>query len=622
LGSSALAWALVATLTAQSLAQPAPPPPPAPPKAAPTAPPAAPPKAPAAPPAGAPGADAPPPVPDESKKAEAKAHFEKGLTLLNDEAWSAALAEFLISRELYPTRAATKNAGTALRKLQRYDESLDMYETLLREFPNMPPEARAEAQQAVAEMRDLVGTIDIRGAEPGAAIIISGQARGEWPPVTPLRVSAGAHVVRLLKDGFEPFEAKVDVAGGQTSAVQAKLRPVVASGRLRVVERSDRPLEVVIDGAPKGNAPWEGVLPVGNHAIVLRGKGRLGTAPALATVKLQQLSTVTLTAEELDANLRVVPTPASGVVAIDGVPVGGGGEWYGPLKSGTHKVTVAMDGYLPETREIKLAKGDVQRIAVKLEVDPKSPMWRKPSHWVIDTDVGFVAVLPSLGGVAAGCGGSCSKSVGMGALGAFHTGYELGNGVGFGISLGYLFLTQSVSDRTEQLYPVGFDPKNAETGKATDALRLSAFMGGAHLSYHLGEKVPFLLRLGAGAIVGQMRDERGGSFTTTMANGSAPYSVDAAVTRAMAAYFYGDLALRVGVRLGEHVDLSAGLQALVLVALAQPKWDANIEVYTGNRPSKAAPMPPTDGVARYHDDPLMGSVVFGLVPAASLRYEF
>jgi len=580
----------------------------------------APPRSPAPPPApAAPPADAPSNA-DPAKKVEAKAHFEKGFSLLEQGALAAALAEFLISRELYPTRVATFNAATALKKLQRFDESLDMFESLLRDFPTIPPEERTEAQQAIAAMRELVGTLDIKGAEPGAAIIVSGQTRGEYPPISPLRVSAGTHVVRVLKEGFEPFEAKVDVAGGQTAAVPVKLRPMVDSGRLRVVERGGRPLTVIVDGAEKGTAPWEGVLPVSNHAVSLRGKGRIGTAPVVVKIRSKQLSTLTLEAEELDSALRVAPEPMLAQVTIDGVPVGGGGQWVGELKSGKHRVGAALEGYLPEEREIKLERGLVLTVPIKLEVDPKSPMWRKPAHWLIDADAGFVAALPSLGGPA-GCTDGCSRSLGAGALGMLHAGYELGNGFGFGLSAGYLFMTQSVTGRTETLSPAGLGPDTVDKSKdARDDLSLSAFLGGIHGSYRAGDKVPFLLRLGAGALVGQARDERYGKFE--LANGAGSYDVDHALTRALAAYFYADLAVRVGIRIGEHVDLSAGLQGLVMVALSQPKWDSNIELYTGKRPTKAQSTPPTDGVATYKNDPIMGSVVFGLVPALSFRYAF
>jgi hypothetical protein len=532
---------VLATAPVLALAQPAKPTPPSVNAGGTPAPPAAPPAAapPAAPPVDAspPAADAPPPaVPDESKRAEAKAHFERGLTLLQEEAWAAALAEFLSSRELYPTRAATNNAAIALRKLQRFDESLDMFETLLRDYPNMPPGDRTLAQRAVAELRELTGTIEITGAEPGAAIVVSGQARGDYPPISPLRVSAGTHLVRVFKEGFEPFEARADVAGGQTQRIVAKLVPLTASGRLKVAERSGRALTVLVDNVTVGVTPWEGSLSVGSHTVTLRGKDRAGTQPVAALVKPRELTALTLVAEELDAALRVDPTPPGATVVIDSVPVGHG-VWVGWLKSGSHRVEVGSEGFLPVTRQVQLQRGGREIVAVQLDRDPNSALWKKPSRWVIEVTAAG-AVVPSFGGVAGACTGSCSTSVGAGALGFFHAGYQLGSGVGFGVAAGYLFAAQSVTGRATQLVPYSSNGQPPpQQGTADDQLRLSAFLGGLSVFYHLGDKVPVLFRLGAGAMVGQVRDQRSGTFTA--ANG-ASYHAYPVVDFERATYFYLD----------------------------------------------------------------------------------
>src|SRR5688500_13447169 len=69
------------------------------------------------------------PESDETRRIEdARAHFEAGVALFDEQAWDAALAEFLTSRARYPTRKNTKNAAICLRKLHRFDEALDMLE--------------------------------------------------------------------------------------------------------------------------------------------------------------------------------------------------------------------------------------------------------------------------------------------------------------------------------------------------------------------------------------------------------------------------------------------------------------------------------------------------------------
>ncbi len=586
--SALLALSLLAEVT-PAFAQPKPPPPPPP--------------APGAPAPGAPAA----PV-DDAKLAESKAHFLKGLKLLEEEAWTAALAEFLASRELNPTRSATNNAAIALRKLQRFDESLDMFEALLRDYPNMPQGERTLAQRNVAELRDLVGTIDVQGAEPGAAILIDGQARGEYPPIAPLRVSAGSHLIRVFKEGFEPFEVRADVAGGQVSKVAAKLRALQDSGRLSVTERSGSQVEVVVDNVTVGITPWEGLLAVGDHTVVLKGKGRIGTQPVSASVKSQQVTSLTLIAEELDAALRVEPTPSGATVAIDSVVVGHG-IWLGWLKSGTHTVEISNEGFLPVSRQVKLERGGRELVNVSLDRDPKSALWRKPSHWEIDGSAGF-AVIPSFGGqVGDQCAGSCS-ALGIGAAGSFNAGYQLGIGIGFGLSLGYVAGFQSLTGRGAKLTPRG---ETAKSGTADESLRLSAFMGGANVFYHLGDRFPVLFRLGFGALVGQVRDQRTGQFTDVK---NHTYKTFAAADLEEAVYLHVDPEIRFGVRLGEHVDLTAGVQALVLLAIKQPAWNQGIEVGPAKGQTSA------DGVGNYASESLMGKVVFGIVPGLNLRYEF
>ena len=144
---------LVTTWAATSTAQIAPPTP------APAAPPAA--SAPALP-------AAPPPAPspevDAEKKNQARAAFESGIAHFDRGEWSAALADFLRSRELFPTKSATKNAGVCFRREGRLDEELESFETLLREFADLAPADRAFAEKEIADLRALVGNIEIGAA--------------------------------------------------------------------------------------------------------------------------------------------------------------------------------------------------------------------------------------------------------------------------------------------------------------------------------------------------------------------------------------------------------------------------------------------------------------------------
>ncbi len=309
-------------------------------------------------------------APADARRDEARAHFEKGLLFFDDKAWDAALVEFFRSREIFPTRAATQDAAICLRMLHRYDEALDMFEALLREFPNLSADDKALAEREIRTLSTFVGRIDLRSGEPGATVVVDSRSRG-MIPLAPLRVSVGTHVVRVVKDGFVPFEAQVSVTSEQTTAIDVRLAPLMHGGRLRVIEQSGKVVNVLVDNVVVGKTPWEGSLPVGDHAVALDGEGNMGTPPARAPVRLDQLTPITLAVEELDAKLRIEPTPTVASVALDGVVLGRG-LWEGKLRSGPHRVEVAADGYLPAMRDVALAKGERQIVAVPLDRDPKA----------------------------------------------------------------------------------------------------------------------------------------------------------------------------------------------------------------------------------------------------------
>jgi hypothetical protein len=547
--------------------------------------------------------DEPPPVSAETKQ-QAKRHFLKGIKLLRQQAWAPALAEFLLSRELYATRVATNNAGIALQRLQRYDEALDMFETLLRDF-KVPPSERTRAQEEIAELRALVGTIEIQGAEPGASIVISSEDRGEYPPVKPIRVAAGNHVVRIFKEGYEPFDTRIDVAGGQVAFITAKLTKLKDSGKLRVVERTGRTLNVLVDNVIVGKSPWQGTLAVGDHMVTLRGKGKIGAQPAKATVKSQQVTQLSLVAEDLDASLRIDPTPPGANVWLDSVNVGNG-VWLGRLKTGRHSVEVKAAGFLTSERSVELRKGQRETLVIELERDEDAPQWRKPSRWTIDGNASLV-VAPTFGGdVGDRCGDGCENPIGLGGLFMVNGNYELGSGLGFGIELGYLIANKEVEKRDGELTPNGMTA--ADPGSATDGLRLSAFLAGVNAGYHFGEVVPMTFRVGAGVLYGQLRDERSGHFASQHGGEFDTFPV---VDFPTVTYVYIAPAVRAGYRLTEQLELSGQLQALLLVALSQPKWDDSIEVAAA-----------TDGIGRFSDESLMGSFVGMFAPGVDLRYVF
>jgi len=541
-------------------------------------------------------------------------HFEKGIALFEEESWDAALVEFLRSREVYATRAATKDAALCLRKLHRFDEALDLFQALLHEFPALPAEDRALAEHAIQELSALVGKVDIRAAESGATLVIDGRERGTVPS-PPVRVNAGTHLIRVFREGFLPFETQVQVAGAQTVAVQAKLAPLTRGGRLKISEQAGKSADVIVDNVLVGKTPWEGALPAGGHMVVLRAPDGLGTQPVAAPVRLNEVTALTLTLEQLRAKLRIEPTPAGSNVALDGIAVGRG-VWEGPVRGGPHRVEVASEGFLPATRELSLAGDKREVVAVSLERDPTSALFRaqNPPHVVFEATGAFL-LSPSLGGsVLEACTGGCSKGWAMGGLAVLHGGYQLSSGLSFWLDGGFLSASEHVKRRNLTLTPRGLTPFD---GVASDSLRLSGALLGASAGLSRGQTLRLRLRLAAGAFIGSASDERKGYATTPERQGVPSALIDFDVTESPSAnYLFVAPELRAGLRLSPHWELSAGIGALILLGLSDVDWQDS------DPPSYPDSVGQVDFNSGGSKQSIVGRTIILLAPELGLKWDF
>ncbi len=483
----------------------------------------------AAPDAAAPPAEAAPSAEDlEKRKEEAKVRFQKGLELVQNESWDAALAEFLVSRELFPTKVALKNAAVCLRQLKRYVEALAMYNELIQRFEStIPPDERKTIDAAIVQLKGNVGEIQIDSDQAGSSVVIDGQQQQGVTPLPAIAVNAGTHSIRVSKEGFEAHEEQVLVAGGQRKTIRATLKALSAIGRLIVKESAGKTLDVVVDGVVAGKTPvFQGVVAVGPHTVLLRGEGQLGTAPAPVNVKENQSATLTLTAVELDAEIRVEPTPASATVFVDGVEIGSG-VWEGRLPSGDHKVEIAADGFVAFRKDVRLIKGEREMVKVALERDLSNPMWQAGFVPHIYAELfGGIAMAPGGfgGGTAEACSnGDCSdESAPFGFVVGARAGYELIRGLGVELGFGYIRMsgtaTRTITATADNNVPFTSDDYEDKTTASGLLLAASA-------SYRLLDTTPLTFRISAGAARLTGKFTNGGTFTGDVPNPGDPNEI-------------------------------------------------------------------------------------------------
>jgi hypothetical protein len=555
--------------------------------------------------------DAPavPEVSEAERKESARARFNRGRELFANQAWAAALAEFLEARKIYPTWSATAWSAQCLKNLARFDEAFDMYASLLNDYGDkLPAEAKKQALAEVESMRRLVGNIEIEGGMPGAAIFVDRQARGEYPLLKPLRVSAGNHLIKVFIEGYEPFETQIDVAGATTARVVAKLRKLDSTGILRVIDQQDRALDVVVDGIVVGKTPLTLRIAPGDHIVFLRGQENLGTLPARVTVRGDNDPPLRLQAEPLEAELQVNLQPFDALIAVDAMTLGKG-SWSGRVKPGQHTIEVASEGFLAEKRTVEIARNGKQNLTVVLQRDPKSPFWRKPEpppHWLAEVGLSIPLATTIGGDIAGACTSACIELPGLGLNPMVRAGYELGSGWSFGGSAGFINFLQTLDERTSAVQVVGLATPNV--GTVDDELKFRGGMLSAWIGYSFGEKLLVRLRFGAGAMFGLFTDVRTGSFQSS---GGTPYGVGPLVQHKDAVFIHATPEIRIGYQPFPRFEILVGAELPLVFPVSIPEWNPAQAFTAGN-----------DGYGYFNRESLLGSAFVLILPSLAARYNF
>jgi hypothetical protein len=368
-------------------------------------------------------------------------------------------------------------------------------------------------------------------------------------------------------------------------------------------------MAVVVDDVVIGRTPFDGPLGVGAHSVALRGTGTIGTQPSAAEIRPNEVTTVSLDAEELGAGLRVEPTPAAADVLIDGIVVGRG-AWEGPLRAGEHRVEVESEGFFRYSRTVAIAKDEPRVLDVELKQDPNATERSDaPGRAVLELD-GAAALSPSLGGdVMSQCALPCTSSTPVGMSWTLHAIYQLRSGFGFGFDAGSLSLAGATHGRPTVLHATGAN----DTGTVDDSLRLDGVTIGASVLYREGVSIPFTVRFGMGVLFGSFRDDRTGNFTSSSHD---TYAVNVSESSSPK-FVYGALEGRVGWQVDAHLELNVGVALMLLAALDSPKWQDQQSVHTASDPNA-----PGDGPGYFGTQTLLGSTIVVFAPGIGARYEF
>ena len=185
---------------------------------------------------------------------EARARYERALSLYEDGVYDAALVELRRAYELRPSYKLLYNIGQVRLALKDYAGALEAYQQYLRDGGGQIPAARVEAvQKEMARLEQRVARLDVQVDVAGAEVSVDDVSVGTSPLAGPLLVNSGTRRLTVRHPDYPQQTVRVSIAGGEQKGV-----PISLAGRApdatRAAAAPPTPAKAAAEGVPKAAA--------------------------------------------------------------------------------------------------------------------------------------------------------------------------------------------------------------------------------------------------------------------------------------------------------------------------------------------------------------------------------
>jgi tetratricopeptide (TPR) repeat protein len=166
-------------------------------------------------------------------RTRASAHFRRGVELFQEEAYRASLAEFQRAYDIAPDYRLLYNIAQAKLEIHDYLGAAESYERYLSGGgTDVPPERRAEVEEALAALRERVASVEIVVNRADAEVFIDDVKVGTSPLSGVVRVNVGGHRIMARSEYGSTDTEVIDVAGGDRTKVTLELAAPAATQQL------------------------------------------------------------------------------------------------------------------------------------------------------------------------------------------------------------------------------------------------------------------------------------------------------------------------------------------------------------------------------------------------------
>lgn len=212
-------------------------------------------------------------APSTSDVAEATKSLSEGQKLLTARRWAEARTAFEASLARDARGVTLKGLGDALRGEGRLPEAYDAYQRALSPSgQRLLPGQRKDVERAIADLEHVTALLTLEVDPPGAALAVDGTNYGTSPASKAIRILSGSHRVVVTAPGYSRFEATINLEGGGTKTVSAKLVASalpINTGDVTIRESSGRAVDVRVDGIVVGQTPLRASFAKGSYRVAL-----------------------------------------------------------------------------------------------------------------------------------------------------------------------------------------------------------------------------------------------------------------------------------------------------------------------------------------------------------------
>jgi hypothetical protein len=267
---------------------------------------------------------------------EARAHFEAGVSLLQDPdgaRYEEAYREFLIAYEQSKSPRILGNVGLCAMKLERDAEAIDAYARYLEEVSDVDPVEREQIRKDLLTLKSGVVRVTLTVSPPGAKVVdVRIAVRGE--PVTNVYSPNGDKITLGVRPGHHVLRAKV--GDRESAAVEVDATPGSAFTRALVVAPPAAPVQIARSSPSKA-------LPVAMLGFGLASLAAGGVTGYLSMKKVDDMASECPSSEcppsydleRAQREARLFTTATDVLLVTGGILTVGGIAWLLVLPSST-----------------------------------------------------------------------------------------------------------------------------------------------------------------------------------------------------------------------------------------------------------------------------------------------